>query len=110
MGFFDFFKDTTKTTTRERAIPPLDTNENVNNETKKTPFEIYSPTSYREVEEIIDALKVGKTAVVHLTDLKAETSIRILDMLSGAIYAMGGGVYEMEKNIFMFSVAGVEVK
>ena len=53
---------------------------------------------------------MGKTAIVHLTDLKAETSIRILDMLSGAIYAIGGGVYEMEKNIFMFSPTGVEVK
>jgi cell division inhibitor SepF len=75
----------------------------------KGPVTIYSPTSYKDVEKIIDALKVGKTAIVHLTELKTDTSIRILDMLSGAIYALGGGVYEMEKNIFMFSPTGVEV-
>lgn len=113
MGFFDFFKDSSKnrTTTMDgRNIPPLNEENSTNNGDNKGPVAVYSPTSYRDVESIIDSLKLGKTAIVHLTDLKPETSIRILDMLSGAIYAMGGGVYEMEKNIFMFSPSGVEVK
>ncbi len=42
-------------------------------------------------------------------ELKAETAIRVLDMLSGAIYALDGGVYEMEQNIFMFAPNGVEM-
>ena len=111
MGFFDFFKDTAKNRggVGEKVIPPF-TDDTVKTEENKGPVAVYSPTSYRDVESIIDSLKLGKTAIVHLTDLKAETSIRILDMLSGAIYAMGGGVYEMEKNIFMFSPTGVEVK
>lgn len=113
MGFFDFFKDNTKNRTNTGArINPFETEnvENNQNNGTKGPVAVYSPTSYRDVETIIDALKSGKTAIVHLTDLKVETSIRILDMLSGAIYAMNGGVYEMEKNIFMFSPTGVEVK
>ena len=73
------------------------------------PVSVFSPTAYSDVETIIDALKSGKNAVVHLTELKTETAVRVLDMLSGAIYALGGGVYEMGKNIFMFSPAGVEV-
>lgn len=76
---------------------------------QKNPVSVFIPTSYEEVEKIIDTLKNKKTAVVHLTNLKTETALRILDMLSGAIYALGGGVYEMEKNIFMFSPEGVEV-
>ena len=80
-----------------------------NEQSNKGPVSVYSPTSYSDVEKIIDALKSNKTAIVHLGELKTETSIRILDMLSGAIYALGGGVYEMEKNIFMFSPSGVEV-
>lgn len=78
-------------------------------EEKNNPVSVFMPASYEEVEKIIDALKLGKTAVVHLTELKTETALRILDMLSGAIYALGGGVYEMQKNIFMFSPCGVEV-
>ena len=75
----------------------------------RNPVSVFMPSSYDEVEKIIDALKANKTAVVHLTELKTETALRILDMLSGAIYALGGGVYEMQKNIFMFSPCGVEV-
>ena len=67
------------------------------------------PTAFDDVELIIDAIRAGKNAVVHLEELKNETAIRVLDMLSGAIYALGGGVYEMGKNIFMFSPSGVEV-
>ena len=71
---------------------------------------VFSPSAFSDVESIIDAMKLGKNAVVHLTELKTETAIRVLDMLSGAIYALGGGVYEMSKNVFMFSPSGVEVK
>ena len=75
----------------------------------KGPVSVFSPTSYEEVEHIIDALKKGNTAIVHLTELKTETAIRVLDMLSGAIYALNGGVYEMQKNIFMFNPSGIEL-
>ncbi len=73
------------------------------------PVAIFYPKSYEDVEKIIDTLKSGKNAIVHFTELKETTSIRILDMLSGAIYALNGGLYEMEKNIYMFSPSGVIV-
>ena len=77
---------------------------------KKPPYSVISPTGYDDVSLIIDELKEGKTIVVHLTELKTETALRVLDMLSGAIYALDGGVYEMQKNIYMFSPSGVELK
>ena len=114
MGFFDFFS---RENTKDRRVSegvtlPNFTEDNTKNTTStpKNPIAVFSPKNYREVETIIDALKNGKTAIVHLTDLKTETAIRILDMLSGAVYAIDGGVYEMEKNIFMFSPTGVEIK
>ena len=108
MGVFDLFGREPKTRS-ERTEFNGGIHESANASTQKSPVSVFVPTSYEEVEKIIDALKAKKTAVVHLTDLKTETAIRILDMLSGAIYALGGGVYEMEKNIFMFSPSGVEV-
>ena len=76
---------------------------------KNGPVAVFSPTKFSYVELIIDCIKSGKNTVVHLTQLKTESAIRVIDMLSGAIYALGGGVYEMEKNIFMFSPSGVEL-
>lgn len=106
MGVFDLFGRTPKTKENERryatAVKDYGTN-------KGGPVSVFDPKSYEDVEKMIDALKEGKNAVVHLEKLKKETALRILDMLSGAIYALGGGVYEMEENIFMFSPSGVEI-
>ncbi len=108
MGMFDIFGKEPKAKT-ERSGREIFVDEPKTDLNKKGPVAVFSPTSYDDVEKIIDAIKAGKTAIVHLTELKTETAIRVLDMLSGAIYALDGGVYEMEKNIFMFSPTGVEV-
>lgn len=108
MGIFDLFGKDPKT--KNERIVGTEFDERVSfNDNKSAPVAVFSPTAYNDVETIIDALKSGKNAMVHLTELKTETAIRVLDMLSGAIYALGGGVYEMGKNIFMFSPSGVEV-
>ena len=106
MGVFDLFGREPKTKTdRTKTVDAVsDMND------KTGPVAVFSPTSFDEVEVVIDAMKNGKNTVVHLTELKTETAIRVLDMLSGAIYALGGGVYEMSKNVFMFSPSGVEVR
>ncbi len=107
MGLFDLFGKETKS---ERLSKRTDEEQAFQHDMqKKGPVSVFSPTSYKDVEIIIDCLKANKTAIVHLTQLKTETAVRILDMLSGAVYALNGGVYEMEKNIFMFSPSGVEV-
>ncbi|MBQ9514377.1 MAG: cell division protein SepF [Clostridia bacterium] len=110
MGLFDFFERKEK----RNAIPETDIFDNTEEQlhTNKTnPVSVFKPQKYSDVELIIDALKEGKNAVVHLNGLKHETAQRIIDMLSGALYALGGGIYELEQgtNIFMLSPAGVIV-
>ena len=102
MGMFDIFG-------RNNAEPNERTMPSVTIETNKQPLVIFKPTSYNDIAKIIDALKDGKSAVVHLNELKQETALRVLDIVSGAVYALNGGVYEMEKNVYMFSPTGVEI-
>ncbi len=109
MGVFNLFGRGDKSRTGARVSDfelPNGENDTV---ARKNPITVFKPTSFNDVESIIDCVKLGKSAVVHLTAVKTETAIRVLDMLSGAIYALNGGVYEMEKNIFMFSPQGVEI-
>ena len=108
MGVFDLFGKEPKTRKEQPSRAEFDS-ATINAESKQAPVSVFTPNSYEEVEKIIDAIKAGKNAIVHLTELKTETAVRILDMLSGAIYALGGGIYEMGKNIFMFSPSGVEI-
>lgn len=110
MGLFDLFSNKESKIKNERA-DSLNFDDSLGKpNTKSAPVAVFSPTAYNDVSVIIDAIRAGKNAVVHLTDVKTETAVRVLDMLSGAIYALGGGVYEMGKNIFMFSPSGVEVR
>ncbi len=108
MGLFDLFGRDSRikngSRTSEFDIPQSD------ERSQRGPVSVFSPTSFDDVQVIIDTIKSGKTAIVHFKTLKPDTAIRVLDMLSGAIYALDGGVYEMERNIFMFSPNGVEVK
>ena len=109
MGLFDLFGREPKTKSEQTSRQDF---EPITRQApdRNGPVSVFSPTSYEDVEYIIDAIKAGKNAIVHLSSLKTETAIRVLDMLSGAIYALGGGVYEMGKNIFMFSPSGVEMR
>ena len=108
MGVFDLFGRTPRTK-EEKTLKPLAHTGEIGKSHSAGPVSVFDPTSYEDVEKMIDALKDGKNTIVHLEKLKKETAMRILDMLSGAIYALGGGVYEMEDNIFMFSPTGVEI-
>jgi cell division inhibitor SepF len=111
MGIFDLFgKEPKSRETRRERFVSATAHEEQPTAQKTGPVGVFSPTSYEEVARIIDTLREGKNAIVHLEKLKQETVISILNMLSGAIYALGGGMYEMEKNIYMFSPTGVEVQ
>ena len=83
--------------------------ETLNSNTKQAPVSVFVPKSFQDVEKIIDDLRNGKNSIVHLNEVKSETAIRILDLLSGAVYALRGDVYEMDKNVFMFSPSGLEI-
>lgn len=108
MGIFDLFGKNEKVESERSSRLVFDERLSPR-EDRNAPVSVFSPQSYQEVETIIDAIKAGKNTMVHLNELKNETAIRVLDILSGAIYALGGGVYEMGNNVFMFSPAGVEV-
>ena len=108
MGIFDLFGRDSKSKQTENVRGGFATDSGMENKVNN-PISVFSPTSYEDVETIINALKSGKSAMVHLNSLKTETAVRVLDMLSGAIFALGGGLYEMEKNIFMFSPTGIEI-
>lgn len=112
MGLFDFFNKETKTTDTQNDVGPnFNFNQSIeeNAVKKDAPIAPFSPTSFSDVEVIIDKLKEGKNVIVHVNQLKADTAKRVVDMLSGAIYALNGGVYEMEKDVFLFSPSGIEI-
>ena len=51
---------------------------------------VYHPVSYEDTQSIIDNLKNRKPVIVNMEELELDTAQRILDFLSGAVYALNG--------------------
>lgn len=70
---------------------------------------VYKPRTPEDVQLLIDYLKQREPAVVNLDGADPLAAQRILDFVSGAIYALSGSVHRIEGNIFLLSPEGVGI-
>lgn len=70
---------------------------------------IRHPRTYQDVQNLIDRLKMREQVIVDFSTLNQQSVYRILDFLSGAIYALGGSVQQLRDNMFLFVPAGVAI-
>lgn len=70
---------------------------------------IRHPRTYQDVQNLIDRLKMREQVIVDFSTLNQQSVFRILDFLSGAIYALGGSVQPLGDNMFLFVPAGVAI-
>ncbi len=114
MGLFDFFGKEKKPADEDRArrisFDDFKTGEYSDTPTQNGPVTVFHPKSFQDVEKIILTLKSGKNAIVYLNELSTATGYRVLDMLSGAVFALDGSVYELQNNMFFFAPAGINIK
>ena len=68
---------------------------------------IYSPQTFEDVQALIDHLKHGEQVIVDFSTINHTAVYRILDFMSGAIYALNGSIQQITRNIFLFAPAGV---
>lgn len=71
---------------------------------------LYEPRSYDEAQEIADHLRAHRTVVVNLQRVRNDQAMRIIDFLSGTVYALGGGISKIGGNIFMCTPDTVEIQ
>ena len=70
---------------------------------------IFTPKSYDDVGRLIDHLKRGEQLIVDFSTTNQGVVARILDFMSGAIYALGGSVKKITQDIFLFAPGFVTV-
>ena len=68
------------------------------------------PERYEDVIEIADNLNIGKTAILNLENANRETSRRIVDFLSGSVYAIGGDLQKLGNGIFLCTPNNIPVE
>ncbi|MBQ8452030.1 MAG: cell division protein SepF [Clostridia bacterium] len=68
------------------------------------------PTRFEEVEGIINFLKEGESVMLNLTNMNPSDSQRLLDCVSGAIFALNGNIRRVDNNIFLLTPEGFNIK
>lgn len=80
---------------------------------RKTPLGlevcIIKPTSFDDSQDVCDVLLNGRAAVVNLEGFDPSEAQRIMDFVSGAVYAINGKLHQISKYIFIFSPDNVDI-
>ena len=71
---------------------------------------LLEPRAYSESQQIADHLKKRNTVVVNLKRVTPEQAKRIVDFLSGTIYAIGGDLQKIGGGIFLCTPNNVNIQ
>lgn len=70
---------------------------------------LMEPRVYAEAQDIADHLKSRRAVVVNLQRIESDQAKRIVDFLSGTVYAIGGDIQKIGSNIILCTPDNVEV-
>ena len=76
---------------------------------KSAKMVLIEPRVYAEAQEIADHLKNRRAVVVNLQRIEHDQAKRIVDFLSGTVYALGGDIQKIGTSIFLCTPDNVEV-
>lgn len=68
------------------------------------------PRAYSESQQIADHLKRRNSVVVNLKRVTADQAKRIIDFLSGTLYAIGGDLQKLGNGIYLCTPKNVDVE
>lgn len=71
---------------------------------------LFEPRAYSETTQIVDYLKNRNTVVVNLKRVTPDQAKRIVDFLTGALYAMNGNLQKLGGGIFLCAPNNVNVE
>ena len=71
---------------------------------------LMEPRAYSESQQIVDHLKARNTVVVNLKRVTSDQAKRIVDFLSGTIYAIGGDIQKIGGGIFLLTPNNVNIQ
>lgn len=70
---------------------------------------LVEPRVYSEVQEIADQLKSHRAVAMNLQRMPHDQAKRVVDFLSGTVYAIGGDIQKLGEHTFLCTPANVDV-
>lgn len=70
---------------------------------------IMKPTCFEDSQDICDMLLTGRAAVVNLEGFDPDDAQRVMDFISGSVYAINGKLHQISRYIFIFSPDTIDI-
>ena len=70
---------------------------------------ISQPTTFEQSEEICQYLKERKSCIVNLEYVNKDVARRIVDFISGGVYALNGHIQKISNSIFLIAPANYDI-
>lgn len=99
----------------EREFTPASSSNNKKNKVVGMPgvqqvkVIISQPNSFEQSEEICEHLKEKKSIIVNLEYVNKDVARRIIDFISGAVYALDGNIQKISNSIFLVAPYNYEI-
>jgi cell division inhibitor SepF len=71
---------------------------------------LVEPRAYEEVQEIADHLRSRRAVIINLQRVHQDQGKRIIDFLSGTVYALNGDIHKVGPKIFMCAPDNVDIQ
>ena len=78
-------------------------------QTQSVRMVISQPTNFEQSEEICNFLKEKKSVIVNLEYVNKEAARRIVDFISGGVYALDGHIQKISNSIFLVAPVNYEI-
>ncbi len=72
-------------------------------------IKVMKPTSFEDSQDICDVLLAGKATIINLEGFNVELAQRVMDFVSGAVYAANGKLRQISSYIFIISPENVDI-
>lgn len=78
-------------------------------QTQQIKMVISQPTTFEQSEEICDFLKEKKSVIVNLEYVNKDVARRIVDFISGGVFALDGHIQKVSNSIFLIAPFNYEI-
>ena len=78
-------------------------------QTNQVKMVISQPTNFEQSEEICQYLKERKACIVNLEYVNKDVARRIVDFISGGVYALNGHIQKISNSIFLIAPANYDI-
>ena len=72
-------------------------------------IKITVPVSFEDATNIIDDIKNRRAVILNTTNLEIKTAQRLLDFVSGAVYALKGEIKEIMEGVYVITPENIKI-